>query len=289
MMNFDINLSLMKTLILFLALLYSSFFMSQKAHKVNVIHLKQYEEDTKQSIYFADYDASRRGSLIIHNFEDSKSPIKILSEPPPDAIIAFTSAIKNSFELNGQFNTSQSLQFTQAISELTKRNTTIVILRDALYRLNEFNFNNPNLLSKEEYIKEFEKILELVEKISNVELIEKKNELLENQNKNIILNKGIGFYTEVPIYIQYTNKELKDFSDNIINELDKMGYNADGPEYVDLPISNNLVKYFNSEDSDKAESIKKDLESLGIKDVQTVKNSNPKKLKNRFEIWLKSK
>ena len=275
-----------KIILLIQLVMFTSIF-AQKAHKVNVVHLKQYDEDKNQSIYFADYDASRRGSIIVQNHGDTKSPIKILSEPPPDAIIAFTTAITNSLKVQDKVTADQSLKFTQTISELTKRNTTIVVLRDALYRLNEFNFNNPGLLTKEDYLAKFDKILKLAETIAlnekeqlKIDAIEKNQQLLEEKAK-------LGMFTKTPVYFQITDEKLRSFSNKLIYQMKANGYNADGSELVNFEITNNMIKYFDEGDLNKAESIKKDLESLGVKKIEILKVSNPNNYKDRFEVWLK--
>lgn len=270
-----------------LTLILFSFGLSQKAHKVNVIHLQQYKEDKAQSIYFADYDASRRGSIILHDHLNKQNPIKILSEPPPDAIIAFTSAITNSLNVQDKITTSQSLQFSQAISELTKRNTTVVVLRDALYRLNEFNFNNPGLLKKEDYLEKFEKILRLAEKLTEIDKQQLKNEAIDKNQELLKEKKFLGMFTKTPVYFQVTDKSLRDFSDKIIDQLNLQGYNADGTELVELNIKSNMLKYFDEMDKEKAIEIKNDLTNLGVKNLQIIKASNPKNYKDRFEVWLK--
>lgn len=274
------------TLLLLLAQF--SFIYAQKSHKVNVIRLDKPYEDINQSIYFADYDASRRGSLIIHNSKDINNPVRILSEPPPDAIVAFTTAINNRLDVEGKLNTSQSVSFTQAISELTKRNTTIVVLRDALYRLNEFNFNNPNALTNEQYIKQFDKILDLAERITENEKRELKNDSIK-QTKELIETKAkYGFHTEIPIYFQVSKKSLLESIEKLIEKLNESGYNADGPELIEnIEVSKNMIKYFNEKDLKKAQDLKIDLTNFGIKDLEIVKAGNPKNLINRFEVWLK--
>lgn len=278
----------MRKLLLFIILLLFCFpnSFAQKAHKVNLTHFKQYKEDANQSIYFADYDASRRGSVIIHNHKDSLNPIKILSEPPPDAIVAFTSTISNTLKVGEKIDMTQSLQFTQAISELTKRNTTIVVLRDALYRLNEYDFNNPGKLSDSIYLQKFDEILKLVGKIADKEIQEVKSEKIQNENENIKLKQELGFKTAVPIYFQITDKKLEDFSNELVNGLNQLGYNAAGSELKEISLNNNQLRYFHVEDKDKAENLAKELKDLGLKDIEVKDLSNFKQLKGQFEVWI---
>lgn len=225
-----------KNILILISLCSSGIIFSQKAHKVNYTHFKQYKEDKEQSIYVADYDASRRGSIIIHDHSNTKNPVRILSEPPPDAILAFTTTITNSLNINEKLTTNQSANFSQAIKELTKRNTTIVVLRDALYRLNEYDFNNPGVLRDSIYLKKFDKILDLVARINEKEKIEAIGEnakevekltirenyqnairlLLDKDEKNA-LNNFSKMYSEYP-----THFNIKEINEKLI-ELKKDG------------------------------------------------------------------
>lgn len=241
-----------KFILLLLACCMHGVVVGQKAHKTGLTHFKQYKEDKNQSIYFADFDASRRGTIIVQELDSSsKNPIRILSEPPPDAIVAFTTSLSNSLKFDNKFTTSQTADFGQAIKELTKRNTTIVVLRDALYRLNEYAFNNPEI-NDSIYFKKFDKILDLVEEINAKETIETETEkakveaelLLSNQsfseNENLgakknyqiaiqkLFNEDIddakiyfdALYKKYPIHfrIDEINKELKKLGGKISDE-----------------------------------------------------------------------
>lgn len=276
-----------KVVLLFFIFIFSlSTLFAQKAHKVNLTHFRQYKEDKKQSIYFADYDASRRGSVIIHDHENSLSPIRILSEPPPDAIVTFTSTLSNTLKVGDKLDMAQSLQFTQAITELTKRNTTIVVLRDALYRLNEYDFNNPGKLSDSVYLKKFDDILELASKIADKEIQEVVAEKIQNENENLKLKQEIGFKKEILIYFQITDIKLENFSDKLVNGLNQLGYNAVGSELKEISLTNNQLRYFHKDDKEKAENIANELKNLGMKEIEIKDLSNFKQLKDQFEIWI---
>ncbi|MDI9308864.1 MAG: hypothetical protein QM535_01515 [Limnohabitans sp.] len=170
-------------LLLFIYLSYGQTF-GQQGNKTNLVHFKQYKNDTNQSIYFADFDASRRGTVIVHNLDSkSKNPVRILAEPPPDAILAYTSALSANFDFKEIVSGGMSSSLSQTISELTKRNTTIVILRDALYRLNEYDFNNPEKLKDTTYLKKFDEILKLVKQINDKEKVELETEKIKAETE----------------------------------------------------------------------------------------------------------
>lgn len=93
--------------------------------------------------YIVPTDASLRSSII---WTDDTGNFHYLSEVSPDAMVTAVTNLTNS--LSGKaldkadINGSQITQITQSVTELGKRTVAVSILRDALYRLEEYNMND---------------------------------------------------------------------------------------------------------------------------------------------------
>ncbi len=109
-------------------------------------------------------NSNRRLSYIIRKKEGTETPVKfIVSEPPPDT--ALQSAVKLTGSLtSGTTSGDVAAQVAQKIIELTKRTQAVVILRDALFRL-ELAYAN-GAISKERWATEFGAVLLAAETIA---------------------------------------------------------------------------------------------------------------------------
>lgn len=83
--------------------------------------------------YWMDYDATRRGAFMT---VDSSGKMVMLSEPSPD--IALDLAHKYLGKINYQeIGAEGSLELAENVVQLGKRTSTIMFLRESLYRLSE--------------------------------------------------------------------------------------------------------------------------------------------------------
>ncbi|WP_123906657.1 hypothetical protein [Chryseobacterium sp. MYb7] len=82
------------------------------------------------------YDPTRRGSVMY--VKDGK--IRVLAENSPDAAIQSITAITGKANVKGQVDAEFALNTQRTIAQLGKRTAAVNMLRDALYRLNEFYY-----------------------------------------------------------------------------------------------------------------------------------------------------
>ena len=95
---------------------------------------------TPNAPYLVDFDASRRGALLLPR-PDGKG-MMYCSEPSPDvaynSVLSLVASVQTS---NPNVDASTQLQFQQSVVELAQRTETIQFLREALYRLCEQSLN----------------------------------------------------------------------------------------------------------------------------------------------------
>src|SRR5262245_58234032 len=89
------------------------------------------------NIIWFDYDASRRGALILPQGGNQR----VLSEPSPDVAIGVVAEFVGKASYQGMSGEA-SAKVTESIAELGKRTQTIMFLREALFRLNELQTAN---------------------------------------------------------------------------------------------------------------------------------------------------
>lgn len=86
------------------------------------------------SFYYAYADATRRGSLI---FIDKCGQAHVLSESSPDAAYEIDKSIAAKLKVEGKVDVESYTNMLSKIHELGKRNASVNIIRDQLFRLNE--------------------------------------------------------------------------------------------------------------------------------------------------------
>lgn len=90
--------------------------------------------------YLADYDASRRGAILLQR-PDGKG-MMYCAEPSPDVAYNSVLSLVASIQLqNPSVDASTQLSFQQSVVQLAQRTETIQFLREALYRLCEQGLN----------------------------------------------------------------------------------------------------------------------------------------------------
>ncbi len=112
--------------------------------------------------YWMEYDATRRGALLLPAGEGGKAATRILAEPSPDAALSATLDIAAKTK-SGEV----SVKLAESIVELGKRTEAVMVLRESLYRLGELVHNGA--LKEGDAKALFEKILVEVGKIATAE------------------------------------------------------------------------------------------------------------------------
>ncbi|MBS2009749.1 MAG: hypothetical protein JST01_22025 [Cyanobacteria bacterium SZAS TMP-1] len=96
--------------------------------------------------YWNTTDASARGVILLPR---PGGGMQVCSEPSPDAMLQTVAQLTAQVKLqNPQVDAQTQIQFQTAVIELTKRTTTVVFLREVLYRVCEQNLNQ-NLNSEQ--------------------------------------------------------------------------------------------------------------------------------------------
>ena len=94
----------------------------------------------KNGLYLIDYEATRRGTYVV---QDGSNAIRIAAEPPPD--VAFESTSKLTASLGDAVlktdDAKLSGQVIETLTKLTERTQSVVIMRDAMFRLAEMHLN----------------------------------------------------------------------------------------------------------------------------------------------------
>ena len=123
------------------------------------------QRDVSNGVRWIDYDATRRGAYLV----TSQNPnMRVLAEQSPDAALGVVAEFVAKGSYQG-ISADASAKVTETISELGKRTQTVMVLREALYRLNELGINNAQMTPTD--IKElYKKILETTVKIAEADL-----------------------------------------------------------------------------------------------------------------------
>lgn len=131
----------MKTIQL-IALALFSITLSNCTNKMTKSSGLKPEKLTPNSHYIVPLDATLRSNLI---WTDSTGQFHVLSEVSPDAAVTnvtnLTSKLTASLSGGEKLSAEQVTQISQNLTQLGQRTVAVSILRDALYRLEEFNIN----------------------------------------------------------------------------------------------------------------------------------------------------
>ena len=97
----------MKTILKSAAL--SLLLISCSTHRSAIEKIDREKNSDNSGIYLVDYDAIRRGTLILN---DGKGRIRFVAEPPPDAAVRVSNNLKNTISYKGAKD-SLSNQYTE--------------------------------------------------------------------------------------------------------------------------------------------------------------------------------
>jgi hypothetical protein len=109
--------------------------------------------------YWLDYDATRRGALIL----PGNTAFKTCAEPSPDVALTLVSKMEGSLKATGVDNIHASAEFNAMVVQLAKRTQMVMFLREAMYRLCEQSLNNR--FDKEDILLTYTKILDAATQI----------------------------------------------------------------------------------------------------------------------------
>jgi hypothetical protein len=154
-----------------LLLLFSFIFLASCAtHKMTRFSKLKPQELKAGTNYVIPFDATVKGNFVR---VDAHGNMKMISEVSPDAIVTATTNVTNKITANlakGQkFTAEQATAITQAVTELGKRTVAVNILRDALFRLEEFKLNRDTAAMDTSTYNLFAKIIECATTIAKAE------------------------------------------------------------------------------------------------------------------------
>lgn len=157
----------MKTSIYLLTLLISVYFFQSCSPSMNVrnsnkragiTRVKQFTE--KGTLLWAHYDPTQRQTLM---FIDDKGAVKILAEQSPDAGLSRSLELNPKVKIEGKVDVEVLIKTEAELAKLTNRTTSLMITREALYRLSEAYFNGA--VSAEKYIELYKEIIKQTENL----------------------------------------------------------------------------------------------------------------------------
>lgn len=150
----------------------------KKNHSTRATPLAMFASQQK-SAYLVDYDASRRGSIVYIDYE--KGTLNIISEPPPDAMVSALTELVGSLKFKEDVDASMSQKLTETITDLSKKSNSDNILRDALYRINEYKLNFGKFDA--ESVQLYMEALSVAKEIASKEGKVLENQIIENRIK----------------------------------------------------------------------------------------------------------
>ena len=188
--------------------------------------------DLGEKIIWLDYDASRRGTIILP--ADSKA--RILSEPSPDVAIGVVSEFVGKASYKG-ISGEESAKVTESISELGKRTQTIMFLRESLFRLNEMQ--TVTTVSSDKVIEMYELVLKTALELAQADKLKEAqklppdlvaeilspttavaqkefDELMKKKPKATILGPDNKPYTDMRTYAQHLVETTPEFKDDTV-------------------------------------------------------------------------
>ncbi len=151
-------------------------------------------------VYWFDYDASRRGSILIPNHE--KRNIAICAEPSPDVALEILNKFKADVAVK-EVKAGAEAEVQEKVIQLAKRSQTLMFLRESLYRLCELSLNYQ--LRDEEVQKLYEEVIDAAAKMAEAELLNAEQSKIEAKTKQLkIMRETPGLIDE---YIKSLKKE----------------------------------------------------------------------------------
>lgn len=118
-----------------------------------IVRVKQFT-DKKTTLMWAHYDPTQRQTLM-HVDEEGK--IKVLAEQSPDAGLSRNFELNPKVKVEGKVDVEVLIKTQAELAKLTNRTTSLMITREALYRLSEAYFNGA--VTTEKYVELYKEII----------------------------------------------------------------------------------------------------------------------------------
>jgi len=156
-------------------------------------------------IYWFDYDASRRGAVLIPNHE--RKNIAICAEPSPDVALEILNKFKADVAVK-EVEVGAEAEVQEKVIQLAKRSQTLMFLRESLYRLCELSLNFQ--LKDEEVKKLYEKVIDAAAKMAEAELLNAQQSKIEAETKKLeVTNQLKSWHHKIDLIIAYVQDNGK--------------------------------------------------------------------------------
>lgn len=123
--------------------------------------------------YWLDYDASRRGTIVLPK-GSPETQVATCAEPSPDVALEFANKILAEAKVKA-VDAKVQAEFNTNVIELAKRTQTIMFLREAMFRLCEQSLNNK--FSAEDVKTLYQLVIDTSLKMHEAELAQRSVEL----------------------------------------------------------------------------------------------------------------
>lgn len=133
--------------------------------------------------HWLDYDASRRGTLVV----PADRNVKTCAEPSPDVALTLVSKLEASLKPEAGGEATAKGEFSATVIELAKRTQMVMFLREALFRLCEQSLNGN--FEKRDIVDVYKQILGAATAIVRTDQEAARTKAQEAQNKAIQLQQ----------------------------------------------------------------------------------------------------
>jgi hypothetical protein len=125
---------------------------------------RQHKLDEGENYWF-DYDASRRGTVLLPTHASNN--MKICAEPSPDVAMEFANKFLAKLSYD-KISAETQAEINSNVIQLAQRTQTIMYLRESLYRLCELSVNYQ--LPVPAVIELYEKVIKAAEELAKAEI-----------------------------------------------------------------------------------------------------------------------
>ena len=156
--------------------------------------------------YWMDYDASRRGMLVLDSPQEGRKWV-VCSEPAPDVALNLVNKIEGDLTAGDTDIAGGKAEVTASAIKLAERTQMVSFLRESLFRLCELSLGNEFTAdqSKEMYLKVLQTALTIVEKDRAEAEEQRANAEADAENAktlNSLIDQGVDIRSLNPQFFQ---------------------------------------------------------------------------------------
>lgn len=137
-----------------------------------------------KSPYWFDYDASRRGAIMV----PKESKLKICSEPSPDVALNLVTKLEATVKKDAVGQVGGDAEFNSSVVKLAERTQMVMFLRETLYRLCEQSLNHE--FSSTELIGAYEEAIRIAGSLVETDRENAKTQKAKAEAAKSLIDKG---------------------------------------------------------------------------------------------------